>query len=381
MVVQITMEIGIGAITKIGEILMKAIIITIIINNGGSNFNPNFNANNFNNGGYNNNPNRYFPQQPINQNQGWNQLPFGNPNHGNPTYGGQIPRWFNNMRPRSMNSNVICFNCQQPGHISTNCPNPRAHVPYIPICGNCKQNGRTAEECNGPRQAGPRDNDGYVKRDNTPKLVLISKENGNNANRNVNHVEVLMESIGERDSHDKLVQQVLTRGQRSKQIPSGSLPLVHADKDSISVISSEEVPLETKFFNLSNKDVTPNVVVAPSISANKSMGVPLVNNPIPVTQPIINLGEPTRKFNLVVTQEYHPYTPTIPIVLKNRSSKSSKENENHKIKRISEARQLPQVGNKTPIDIGLTTYNQIDNVPNVKTLGNFPNQPNLEVRP
>jgi hypothetical protein len=93
------------------------------------------------------------------------------------------------MRPRGMNSNVICFNCQQPGHISTNCPNPRAHVPYIPICGNCKQNSHTAKEYNGPRQVGPRDNDGYVKRDNIPNLVLISEENGNNANRNVNHVE------------------------------------------------------------------------------------------------------------------------------------------------------------------------------------------------
>jgi hypothetical protein len=133
------------------------------------------------------------------------------------------------MRPRGMNSTVICFNCQQSGQISTNCPNPRVHVPYIPSCGNCKQNGHTAEECNGPRQAGPRDNDGYVKRDNTPKLVLLSEENGNNANRNVNHVEALMNSTGERDSHDKLVQQVLTRGQRSKQIPLGSLPLVHGD--------------------------------------------------------------------------------------------------------------------------------------------------------
>ena len=117
----------------------------------------------------------------MNKNQGWNQLPSGNPNQGNPTYGDQIPRWLDNMHPRGMNSNVICFNYQQSGHISTNCPNPM--VPYIPICGNCKQNGYMAKECNGPRQAGPRDNDGYVKRDNIPKLVLISEENGNNANR------------------------------------------------------------------------------------------------------------------------------------------------------------------------------------------------------
>jgi hypothetical protein len=114
------------------------------------------------------------------------------------------------------------------------------------------------------------------------------------------------------------------------------------------------------------------VVVAPPISANNFMGVPMVNNPIPVTQPIVNLGEPTRKFNPVITHEYHPYTPATPIVLKNRSSKSSKENENHKRERINEARQLPQVGNKTPIDIGLTTYNQIDNVPNLRPWGNSP---------
>ena len=75
----------------------------------------------------------------------------------------------------------------------------------------------------------------------------------------------------------------------------------------------------------------------------------------------------------MVALEYHPYIPTIPIVLKNRSSTLSKENENHKMEIISEARQLPQVGNKTPIDIGLTTYNQIDNDPNIKTLGDFPN--------
>ena len=105
----------------------------------------------------------------------------------------------------------------------------------------------------------------------------------------------------------------------------------------------------------------------------------MVNNPTQVIQPIANLGEPTKKFNLVVTQEYHPYTPAIPIVLKNRSSKSSRENENCKTR--NEIRQLPQVGNKTPIDIGLTTYNQIDNVPNTKNLGNFRNQPNLEVCP
>ena len=169
-----------------------------------------------------------------------------------------------------------------------------------------------------------------------------------------------------------MVQQVLTKGQRAKQIPLGNLPLVHGDKDSTSANSGEELSPDLKDFNLPNKDATPEKVVAPSISANNFMGIPVVNNSTLVNPvPIANLGEPTRKFNPVVTREYHPYTPAIPIVFKNKSSKSSRENENHKI--VHEARQLPQVGNKTPIDIGLTTYNQIDNVPNDKNLGNFPN--------
>ena len=176
-----------------------------------------------------------------------------------------------------------------------------------------------------------------------------------------------------------MVQQVLSRSQCAKQIPLGSLPLVHGDKESISVTSGEELPLEPKNFNLPNNDVTPDVVITPPVSANNFMGVSMVNNLTPVTQPIVNLGEPIRKFNPMVTQEHHPYTPTIPIVLKNRSSKLSRENENRKI--VSETRQLPQVGNKTPIDIGVTTYNQIDNVPNAKTLRNVSNQPNLEVHP
>ena len=62
------------------------------------------------------------------------------------------------------------------GHIAPNCPNSIAKVSYIPMCGNCKQNGHTADECNAPKKFGPRDNDGYVKPDPTPKLVLISKE-------------------------------------------------------------------------------------------------------------------------------------------------------------------------------------------------------------
>ena len=82
-----------------------------------------------------------MPQNPPSQNQGWSQRPYGNPNQGMPTYVGQIPSW--------IDETIICFNCNQLGHIKPNCLNARASIPYIPICGNCKQNGHTTEECNG----------------------------------------------------------------------------------------------------------------------------------------------------------------------------------------------------------------------------------------
>jgi hypothetical protein len=92
------------------------------------NLQSNFKANNFNNGGYRNNPSRFMPQNPPSQNQGWSQMPYGNPNQSMPTYAGQVPSW--------VDETVICFNCNQPGHIKPNCPNTRASIPYIPICGN-----------------------------------------------------------------------------------------------------------------------------------------------------------------------------------------------------------------------------------------------------
>jgi hypothetical protein len=44
------------------------------------NLQSNFNPNNFNNGGYRSNPSHFMPQNPTNQNQGWSQMPYGNPN-------------------------------------------------------------------------------------------------------------------------------------------------------------------------------------------------------------------------------------------------------------------------------------------------------------
>ena len=53
-----------------------------------------------------------MPQNLSNQNQGWSQMPYGNPNQGMPTYGGQIPSW--------VDETVLCFHCKQPGHIKAN---------------------------------------------------------------------------------------------------------------------------------------------------------------------------------------------------------------------------------------------------------------------
>ena len=96
------------------------------------------------------------------------------------------------------------------GHIAPNCPNPMAEISYIPLCGNCKQNGHTSEECNAPKRAGPRDNDGYVKRDPTAKLVLIPEKSNTSVHRNVNCVEIEDISNGD-DLHSVMVQQIRTR--------------------------------------------------------------------------------------------------------------------------------------------------------------------------
>ena len=71
-------------------------------------------------------------------------------------------------------------------HLASNYPNPLAKILYVPMCGNCKQNGHTADECNAPKKFDPRDNDGYIKPDPSPKLVLIPEESNRGVNRNVN---------------------------------------------------------------------------------------------------------------------------------------------------------------------------------------------------
>jgi hypothetical protein len=199
-----------------------------------------------------------------------------------PTYGGQIPS--------RVDETVICFICNQPGHIKPNCPNARISIPYISICGNCKQNGHTAEEYNGPRREGPRDNNdnnnqGNKSRDNSAKLVLLpndynmnsnnnSNNNNQNVNRNVNHVDVIRDnSIIEIDSPTPIdrvhnVIGVRTRGMLAKQIPSNSQPIVPLPAPlSIGSSESKKVPVITYVVNLPIGTIPPNDNLDTSVKA------------------------------------------------------------------------------------------------------------------
>jgi hypothetical protein len=307
-----------------------------------SNLQSNFNANNFNNGGYRNNPSRFMPQNPPSQNQGWSQMPYGNPNQGMPTYAGQVPSW--------VDETVICFNCNQPRYIKPNCPNARASIPYIPICGNCKQNGHTAEECNGPRREGPRDNNNGNNnnnqnnnfRDNSAKLVLLPDDynvnsnnntNGNNqsATRNVNHVDVIRDnSTIAMDNYTPIdnvhnVTGVRTRGMLAKQIPSSSQPIVAPPvPPPIESRGSEKEPLIPPVVNLpidsipsnenlsnSSKAIPPSpLIIQPIVNESLTTGMPQV-----LFQPS-DTPVGSKNFNPIIDKDNMGYNPigTIPSI-------------------------------------------------------------------
>ena len=62
----------------------------------------------------------------------------------------------NNNRPYERKP-IICYNCNEPGHISRECPKlkkgglGRAESP----CGRCQKNGHTANDCNAPNPVKP----------------------------------------------------------------------------------------------------------------------------------------------------------------------------------------------------------------------------------
>ena len=182
--------------------------------NQGQNFNvnpnyinPNFNPNNFNNGGFSNNPNRGVFQMPTSNNQGWSQMPFGNVNQGPPTYGGQPSNW-------GQRQGVICYNCRQPGHYKSECPNAKTSEPYVPLCGNCGQAGHTATECNGPRKNEAQEGYNNKRRDNSPKLVLVEENKlpQPGQDRTSFLVQLDFKNQPKEWIQDKVVRKVSTRG-------------------------------------------------------------------------------------------------------------------------------------------------------------------------
>ena len=313
-------------------------------NQNNNNNNPNFNnnnPNNFNNGGFNNNPNKYIP----NQNQGWNAIPYGTPNQSGPTYGGREPSW-------ETSPNVQCYNCKQWGHVSRNCPNARANVPYIPQCGNCKQSGHTSAECNAPRRLGPRDIDGIVQnKDKSPKLVLLEEmpetsNNRNNTNNNcqVNYVATCASEDSDESNQQWIidgnnyykvnnVERVITRARANKEKPDGKQPLKMADvisplnaepiKANRPIKLPEAVPQGGQLSNLSEVGKVPTKDSL-ELMANHEVGMPkdaTVPRGAKVLNPISN--HDFQEFNPAPTVFDYPLVKRTPPIAGEKQNESS----------------------------------------------------------
>ena len=49
------------------------------------------------------------------------------------------------MKGKEEKKEPVCYNCQEPGHMAYNCPNPRKQRAFI--CYNCNQEGHMARNC------------------------------------------------------------------------------------------------------------------------------------------------------------------------------------------------------------------------------------------
>ena len=48
---------------------------------------------------------------------------------------------------RRTSNPIVCYNCQQEGHIAPYCPNTRAHQDYVPLCWLCSGEGHEEKDC------------------------------------------------------------------------------------------------------------------------------------------------------------------------------------------------------------------------------------------
>ena len=116
------------------------------------------------------------------------------------------------MRNYNSNSNdkrkiPVCYRCQELGHYTNECPNPKKSQAYVPLCGNCKTAGHPTDECPEPKKDYQSNNRDWKKE----KHVRI-QEDGEGGSRNVNHIQ---HTIYQHSSYpESKVNAVTTRSKR-----------------------------------------------------------------------------------------------------------------------------------------------------------------------